>query len=249
MRNNEFSYFCEDLLGEYKNNFCFYLGYSDKEEEIKDKTKVPLSNERFSHNKNNLYNIFINNDLINDVFNYITKQYFIFNPKIYNNKTNVKHLKYDFTVASLKNYFNGLQIFKESDSFYCDVFIDNLTLNEVSYRVKCNIDNQKYNYNFIIKINSKFTIELPIIKNIRFNLCLREVKTKNVEVIDSSPEIKIDIRNIEELKKVIDEPFSFDENKLCLFDNDITMRDYFTKIKDIYTREEGIYFEGEHLYQ
>ena len=249
MNNNEFLYFCEDLLGEYKNSFCYYLGYSDKEEEIKDKTKVPLSNERFSHNNNNLFNLFINKDLIDDVINYVTNNYFYFNPKIYNNKTNIKHLNYDFTISSLKKYFNGLQIFKDDDYFYCEVYIDKFTLNEANYRVKFIIDNLNYNYYFIININSTINIDLPIIKNVRFNLCLNQVKTTKVEVIYSSSELKIDIRNIEELKNIIDESFDFDDNKICFSDNGISMRDYFAKIKNIYFREEGIYLEGEHIYQ
>ena len=248
MKNNKFLYFCEDLLGEYKNNFCYYMGYSSKEEEIKDKTKVPLINERFSHN-NNLFNLFINNDLINDIINYVQKQDFNFNPKILNNKTNVKHLNYDFTVSSLKKYFNGLQIYNDNDYFYCEVYIDSFSLNKVNYRVKFNITNPKYNYYFIINISCKINVDFPIMKNTRFNLCLKEVKTTNIEVIFSSTELKIDIRNMEELKKDIDEPFGFDDNKICLFDNGIAMRDYFAKIRDIYLREEGIYIEGDHLYQ
>ena len=249
MENNKFSYFCEDLLGEYKNSFCYYLGYSDKEEEKKDKTKIPLSNERFSHNNNNLFNLFINKDLIYDIINYVTKFYFNFNPKIYNNKTNTKHLNYDFTVSSLKKYFNGLQIYKDDDFFYCEVYIDKFTLNEVNYRVKFNINNLNYNYYFIINIHSKISIDLPIIKNVRFNLCLNDVKTTKVEVIYSSSELKIDIRYIEELKNIIDGSFDFDDNKICFCDNGISMRDYFSKIKNIYIREEGIYLEGEHIYQ
>ena len=112
MKNNEFLYFCEDLLGEYKNNFCYFYGYFNKDDEIKDKTKVPLVNERFSHNENNLYNIFINKDLIYDIFNYISDSYFYFNPKIYNDKTNIKDLSYDFKISSLKKYFSGFKILK-----------------------------------------------------------------------------------------------------------------------------------------
>ena len=101
MNNNKFIYFCEDLIGDYINSFCYYLGYTDVEEEIKDKTKIPLSNERFSHNNDDLFNIFINKELIYDIISYITKSYLYFNPKIYNNKTNIKQLSYEFNVASL----------------------------------------------------------------------------------------------------------------------------------------------------
>ena len=245
LKNNKFLYFCEDLLNEYKNNFCYYLGYSSKDEEIRDKTKVPLLNERFSHNEDDLFNVFINKDLIYDITNYITNSYFYFFPKIYNNKTNVKQLSYDFTVSSLKNYFNGLQDLKDSDYFYCEIFIDKFTFNETIYRAKFIIDN----FNFIIKVTSRIEVDLPIIKNIRFNLCLKNAKATDVEVISNSQDLKIEIKNLEKLKEAIDESFDFDYNKICIFDKGFSMRDYLSKIKSIYIREEGLYLEGNHLYQ
>ena len=150
MNNNIFSYFCEDLIGDYKNNFCFYLGYTDKEEEKVDKTKIPLSNERFSHNPDNLYNIFINKDLIEDISSYVIKSYLFFNPKIYNNKTNIKTLSYDFNVASLKRYFNGLNNFRDDEYFYSEIFIDNITSTEAKYRAKINIGSNENNFIIII---------------------------------------------------------------------------------------------------
>ena len=119
-KNNKFDYFCKDLLGKYQNNFCFFSGYSNKDEDIKDKTKIPLSNERFSHN-NDLFIIFINKDLIYDALDYISKSYFYFYPKIYNNKTNIKQISYDFKISYLNKYFNGLQNFNDNNYFYCDI--------------------------------------------------------------------------------------------------------------------------------
>ena len=246
MNNNKFIYFCEDLIGDYKNSFCYYLGYTDVEEEIKDKTKIPLSNERFSHNNDDLFNIFINKELIYDITSYITKSYFYFNPKIYNNKTNIKQLSYEFNVASLKRYFNGLQNIQDNEYFYCEVFIDNITLNDASYRAKINIGDK---YNFIIKIDSKINIDILTIKGIRFNLCLKDNNNSQIEVISWTTESKIEINNLEGLKNIVEESFDFNYNKICFTDEGISMRDYFTKIRDIYIREEGIYLEGNHLYQ
>ena len=247
MNNNKFAYFCEDLIGDYKNNFCFYLGYTDKEEEKVDKTKIPLSNERFSHNPDNLYNIFINKDLIEDISSYVIKSYLFFNPKIYNNKTNIKTLSYDFNVASLKRYFNGLNNFRDDEYFYSEIFIDNITSTEAKYRAKINIGSN--DNNFIINIISKISMNLSIKKGVRFNLCLKEAKATNIEVLSSSFEPKVEITNLEGLKSVIDESFDFDYNKICLSDDGISMRDYFSKITNAYARGEGIYLEGKHLYQ
>lgn len=243
-KNNKFDYFCEDILAEYKNIFCYFSGYSNKDEDNKDKTKIPLSNERFSHN-NDSFIIFVNKDLIYDSLDYISMSYFYFYPKIYNNKTNIKQLTYDFKISYLKKYFNGLQNFNDNDYFYCEIYIDKITLNEINYRVKF-ILNEK---DFILDVTSKIVVDIPIIKNIRFNLCLKDAKSSKIEVISYSTDSKIEIINLEGLKNVIDESFDFDYNKLCLTDEGITLRDYFDKIKDIYIKEEGLYFEGNNLYQ
>ena len=247
MNNNIFTHFCEDLIGDYKNNFCFYLGYTDKEEEKVDKTKIPLSNERFSHNPDNLYNVFINKDLLEDISSYVIKSYLFFNPKIYNNKTNIKKLSYDFNVGSLKKFFSGLNNFRDDEYFYSEVFIDNITSTEAKYRAKINIGSN--NNNFLISIISKISMNLSTKRGVRFNLCLKEAKTNNIEVVSSSFEPKVEITNLEGLKNAIDESFDYDYNKICLSDDGISMRDYFSKITNIYAREEGIYLEGRHLYQ
>ena len=247
MNNNIFTHFCEDLIGDYKNNFCFYLGYTDKEEEKVDKTKIPLSNERFSHNPDNLYNVFINKDLLEDISSYVIKSYLFFNPKIYNNKTNIKKLSYDFNVASLKKFFSGLNNFRDDEYFYSEVFIDNITSTEAKYRAKINIGSN--DNNFVININSKIAMNLSTKRGVRFNLCLKEAKATNIEVVSSSFEPKVEITNIEGLKNAIDESFDYDYNKICLSDDGISMRDYFSKITNVYAREEGIYLEGRHLYQ
>ena len=247
MNNNIFTHFCEDLIGDYKNNFCFYLGYTDKEEEKVDKTKIPLSNERFSHNPDNLYNVFINKDLLEDISSYIIKSYLFFNPKIYNNKTNIKKLSYDFNVGSLKKFFSGLNNFRDDEYFFSEVFIDNITSTEAKYRAKINIGSN--NNNFIISIISKISMNLSTKRGVRFNLCLKEAKATNIEVVSSSFEPKVEITNLEVLKNAIDESFDYDYNKICLSDDGISMRDYFSKITNIYAREEGIYLEGRHLYQ
>jgi hypothetical protein len=246
MRNNKFVYFCEDLIGEYKNGFCYYKGYSTDEGEKTDKTKVPLVNERFAHNTDNLFNIFINKDLVNDILNDKSiLEFFKLNPKIYNQKTNNKKLSYDFNVASLNKYFSGLNQIKDNTNFYCQIYIDSIAFNRVNYRVKFNLDN----YNFVIKVTSAIDMDISVSKNVRINLCLKEIKTKNVEVVSDKNNLKVEISNLEGLKKAIDDSFDSDNNKVCLTDEGISLRDYYNKIRNAYIREEGIYLEGDQLYQ
>ena len=248
IENNKFIYFCEDAVGDFKNNLCFYSGDSDKEEFKRDKSKDPLINERFIHNKDNLFNIFINNDLIYSITDYLVTTSFYYKPKTYNNKTNIKELSYKFDAGSLKKYFSGLDLFDDSDYFYCLIYIDYVTLTEARYRVRFDIV-RKLNF-FNLNITSKLNVDVPIMKNTKFNLCLKGIETTKVEVIYSSPQSKVQISDLEGLKKVIEESFDFDFNKLCFFTDDgFSMRDYFAKIKDAYTRKEGLYLEGDHLYQ
>ena len=114
----------------YKNSLCYYAGNVPGIEGSKDdKTLAPLKNERFSHNVDDLYNLFINNDLVGYSMDYMVKNYFEKNAKIYNNKTNTKELSYDFTVNSLNKYFKGLEQLKKEDYFDCEVYIEKGNLN------------------------------------------------------------------------------------------------------------------------
>ena len=249
IKNDKFLYFCEDILGEYKNSFCYYSGnISDIEGDNEDKTLIPLKNERFSHNDDDLYIMFINNDLIGYSMDYIVKNYFEKHAKKYNNKTNTKQLSYDFTVSSLKQYFKGLDSLKDGDYFDCDIYIEKGNLNEVTYKVKVNIIDEKKN-NFEMRVTSGLTTSVSISKSVRFNLCLKETKTKNIEILSSTVQPKIEISDLERLKEVIEESFDFNHNPICLNNNGISLKDYFTEITKAEIKEEGLYFEGPQLYQ
>ena len=248
LKNNKFLYFCEDLLEEYKTSFCYYKGYTTLEDDQEDKTKVPLVNERFSHNEDDLYNIFINKDMFQSISDYIVNHNLYFNPKYYNNETHIKELSYDFTVESLQEYFKGLDNIQKEIIFDCEIYIENITLFETIYRVKININDENKN-NFQMRINSQINVDLPITKSVKFNLCLKEIKSKNIEIISSTIEPQVEIKDLDGLKKVIEESFDFEHIPICLSDDGISLRDYFSKINKIYLQEEGIYFEGKQLYQ
>ena len=249
VKNDEFLYFCEDILGEYKNSLCYYTGNVPGIEGSKDdKTLAPLKNERFSHNVDDLYNLFINNDLVGYTMDYMVKNYFEKNAKIYNNKTNTKELSYDFTVNSLNKYFKGLEQLKKEDYFDCEVYIEKGNLNETVYRVRVNIKDENKNY-FEMRVTSCLTLDIAIIKSVRFNMCIKDTKTKNIEIISSSLEPNVEVSDLDGLKKAIEESFDFKQNPICLNNEGISLRDYFAEITQAYIQEEGIYFEGPQLYQ
>jgi hypothetical protein len=249
IKNNEFLYFCEDLLGEYKTAFCYYKGnVQDIEGSKDDKTLLPLKNERFSHNEDDLYNLFINNDLFEYSMDYFVKNYFEKNAKIYNNKTNTKQLSYDFTVNSLNKYFRGLEYLQKTDYFDCEIYIEKGNLNEVVYKVRVNIRNENKDY-FEMRVTSGLTLDIPIKKSVRFDICIKDTKTKNVEIIFSTTKPQVEVSDFEGLQKAIEESFDFSKNPICLNNDGISLRDYFAEISKAYAKEEGLYFEGPQLYQ
>jgi hypothetical protein len=236
-------YFCEDVSGEYKTASCFYPG------EIPEKTYEKYEKEdktliaKFSNADEDLYKIFVNNDLVGKTIGYIANNYFKKNAKIYNEKTNVKQLSYDFTVASLQKYFKGLETLKKEDKWECEVTIESGNLNEAVYKVKFNIKNT--NDNFEIRITSGLTLDVTILKTVRFNICLKGTTTSKVEAITET----IQISDEAGLKKVIEESFDFKQNPICLSNTGISLKNYYTEISKAYAKKEGIYFEGEQLYQ
>ena len=249
IKNNEFLYFCEDLLGEYKTAFCYYKGnVQDIEGSQEYKTLLPLKNERFSHNEDDLYNLFINNDLFEYSMDYFVKNYFEKNAKIYNNKTNTKQLSYDFTVNSLNKYFRGLEYLQKTDYFDCEIYIEKGNLNEVVYKVRVNIRDENKNY-FEMRVTSGLTLDIPIKKSVRFDICIKDTKTKNVEIIFSTTKPQVEVSDFEGLQRAIEESFDFSKNPICLNNDGISLRDYFAEISKAYAKEEGLYFEGPQLYQ
>ena len=100
-----------------------------------------------------------------------------------------------------------------------------------------------------MRIHSEINIDLPITKSVKFNLCLKGVKSKNIEIISSAIKPQVEIKDLDGLTKVIEESFDFEKIPICINDNGISLRDYFSKIYKIYLQEEGIYFEGNQLYQ
>ena len=243
IKNNRFMYFCEDASGEYKTASCYYPGeITEKklnEYEIKDKTLIA----KFSNADEDLYKIFVNNDLVGNIIGFIADKYFKTHVKIYNEKTNVKQLSYDFTVASLQKYFKGLETLKKEDKWDCEVTIESGNLNEAVYKVKFNIKNT--NDNFEIRIKSGLTLDISILKTVRFNICLLATQTKEVTVLTE----KISIADLNGLKKVIVESFDFKQNPICLNSDGISLKNYYSEISKASVKSEGIYFEGEQLYQ
>lgn len=249
IKNDKFLYFCEDVVGEYKTALCYYSGEIPEKinfdnNKILDKTLLPLKNERFINNENDSYIIFITNELVGNSMGYIVEKYFKTNAKIYNEKTNVKQLSYDFTVGSLQKYFKGLEDLKKEDKFDCEVYIESGNVNEAVYRVKVNIKTSNIN-SFEMRITSALTLDISILKTVRFNLCIKNTKTIDVKVLTE----KIEITDLDGLKGVIEESFDFTKNPICLNNDGITLKNYFMEMTKAYVQKEGIYFEGDQLYQ
>ena len=96
-----------------------------------------------------------------------------------------------------------------------------------------------------MRITSALTLDISILKTVRFNLCIKDTKTLDVKVLTE----KIEISDLDGLKSAIEESFDFEKNPICLNNDGITLKNYFMEISKAYVQKEGIYFEGDQLYQ
>ena len=76
-------------------------------------------------------------------------------------------------------------------------------------------------------------------------MCLKNVSGIKVSMSSGTPTIKEE----EALISAIEESFDFENIPLCLSDDGVSFRDYFTKIKNVQPSEEGLYIFGDQLYQ
>ena len=225
---DRFVAFCEDVTGKAESALCYYSGEIDGEDK-KDKTKAPINNENFI-NPNDTFNTFINIDLYNKIVSKILKD-------------GISEKKYDLSASSLKKYFNGLNSYENNESFEAKIKINELNSKTIKLNAAFNIG--KSNDLFSMDIEADTTLKVDIIKNVRINVCLDSVK--NVKILVKSGNLAISDES--GLKKYIEESFNNANESICLSDEGISLRDYYSVITKAYCQDEGIYLEGNHLYQ
>ena len=235
---SRFIAFSEDVVGMGESALCYYSG--ELSEDKKDKSSVPLGNEQFV-NPNDTYNTFINIDLYNEIVNNTIEDGLP--EKIFNKKSAKKKLSYDFTVASLKKYFSGLEAFGNSEEFEAKIKINELNSKSTKFTASFKIGSQEDV--FAIDVDMNVDLNLTITRSVRINICQIgtsnmkiKVKSGNVSILDESG-----------LKRVVEESYNLEDNDKCLTDNGISLRDYYSIITNGYIRDEGIYLEGNQLYQ
>ena len=152
-------------------------------------------------------------------------------------------MSFDFTVSSLKNYFKGLNSYENNETFEAKIKINELNSKKMKLNAVFNIGNSNDVFSLDIQMDTNLKVE--IIRNVRLNICLDNVKniricvkSGNVSIIDESG-----------LQKAIEESFINSNESKCLSDDGISLRDYYSIITNAYCQDEGIYLEGNHLYQ
>ena len=152
-------------------------------------------------------------------------------------------MSFDFTVSSLKNYFKGLNSYENNETFEAKIKINELNSKKMKLNAVFNIGNSNDVFSLDIKMDTNLKVE--IIRNVRLNICLDNVK--NIEIYVKSGNVSI----IDEsgLQKAIEESFINSNESKCLSDDGISLRDYYSIITNAYCQDEGIYLEGNHLYQ
>ena len=231
--------FCEDINGNAESALCYYSGEIDGEDE-KDKTIVPISNNNFV-NPNNTFNTFINMDLYNKIIEKVMKEGL--SEKIVSKKTLRKASEFDFTVSAIKAYFNGLNSYENNEILEVKIKINELNSKSTKFNMAFNIGSKANAFSLDIKAD--IPLKLKISKSVRINVCLDNlnnfkifVKSGNVSIIDESG-----------LKTILSNFVKYLNEEVCLTDNGISLRDYYSIITKAYIQDEGIYLEGKHLYQ
>ena len=213
---NRFITFCKDIEGKIENALCYYSGEIGDEPEKVDKRNIPLYNKEFIQAGDN-YNVFINKDLIDQIFNQVLK-----------NKIIIKK-----NIEQFEKIFNDEQLNTTSNFYY--------EINKFSYSLKkFEISIFKKNQNKISSINLKFNsnYEVSIIGNTKINICISDLKL--IDIIGKNI-------NISYVKDFI---FSYlKENKICLTDKGISLRDIYTFMTSIKSDENGVFISGQQLYQ
>lgn len=231
--------FCEDIKGSGSNSLCYYSGEIDNKQDKTDRSNVPLKNKEFLNSTD--YNIFININLLNMITEKISSEGI--KEKAYDKNVAKKSLSYDFTLASLKKYFNGLDSYDDKLEFSTIIKISEFDSKSAKFNVAFTIG-KKLNV-FSIDIELKLEFDFSLKKNVRLNLCLKSVSDIKVNISSSTITIKDENR----LKSVIEESFDYKNIPLCLSDGGISFKDYYAKILKIEATDEGFYLSGNQLYQ
>ena len=234
---NRFIGFCEDVTGKAESALCYYSGEMDEEDKT-DKTRVPLSNDKFV-NPNDTYNTFINMDLYNKIVAKIVNEGL--SEKTFNKYTVVKSSPNDFTVSSLKKVFKGLEDYGDDEIFDAKIRINKLNSKSVKFNAIFNIGSKTNVFSLDFEIDISLKVE--ILKTVRFNICQENAKNTKVFVKSGN----ISILDESALKKYVEK--FLDDTPVCLTDEGISLRDYYSIITNGYCQEEGFYLEGNQLYQ
>ena len=95
-------------------------------------------------------------------------------------------------------------------------------------------------------VTVNYNLKGDLNKNVLVNLCVFRIS--NVEV--GKPTGTVKIKDEANLKDAISKSFDFTNYPLCLTDDGVSFKDYFSKITSIEdSSNDGIYLFGNQLYQ
>jgi len=238
---NRYIDFCYEKDLKFENAMCYFSGELNGED-LEDKRKDPLIFENFIEANDN-YHMFINRKLFNDVMDYVVKE----NVKnIYKKGSTSIKLPYEFTSKYLKEIFD-FSFEKDDASFSVEVQVKNIIFNEKDYHL-LSLNNvimlEGLSENITFSNDFNFKVDKKIIKSTKFDICVSEI---NVKEVKSEGTIKIKDEN--KIKEWINKSFNVESYPLCLSDNGITLRDYFSYLTNVTIGEKGVFIQGMHLYQ
>jgi hypothetical protein len=137
--------------------------------------------------------------------------------------------------------FSDLELFQFNEEEFNNNSVFYYVINKLSYSLnKFDISIFKKNENKISSINLKFNTnyEVSIIGNTKINICISDLKLIDIQGKNI---------NISYIKDFIVSYLK--ENKICLTDKGISLRDIYTYMTSIQSDNNGVFISGQQLYQ
>ena len=180
-------------------------------------------------------------DLYNKIIEKVVKEGL--SEKILSKNTLIKDLGFDFSVSILKKFFDGLNSYENSEIFEAKIKINELNYKSAKFNIAFNLGS-KINA-FSIDVEADTPLKVEISNSVRINICLDSLKNLKISVKSGY----VSITDESGLKEILAESVKYLNEEVCLTDNGISLRDYYSIITKAYCQDEGIYLEGNQLYQ
>ena len=224
--------------GNAESSICFYQGSVDPKTDVFDYRYDYKDIQTFDIWNQN-YKVFLNYYLLNQVFNQTVSTVMVSNPK----SEMVHKLNLNYTINTLQNIFNNISG-DPTKSFSVDSKINSISYcNDIGkltleHKVK---DAQTTLVSFETVIS--FNVNASQTNYTKFNVCLNELKLENTTILSQTT-----FKNKNMFDEIFAKILNYGNEKTCLTDKGISVKDYFRYLNTSEKTKKGIVLTGQKLY-